>query len=229
MKVLSIDWDFLVDASADYRCTNFPDCCNENYSEFIQNTIWSTRYLYGSLREVSVDKDALTEVKNYIGRTCSLHTRGVAYDSHKHIYDEVKSSLSPEEPLVIVNFDFHHDCYQSGNSVDCGNWVDYLYKDRTTPSGSRLKHSTGSSYTWVSRDDSDDAGIPRYVRRLTINQVSRLPEVDNFDLLYVCKSPMWSPPHLDREYDDFITWINKYITDVNDLGSKPRNINLYTG
>lgn len=217
LRVLSIDWDFLVNATLEQRMMLFPDCCNERYPSYLQDVIWSSRYAFNrdnELEQISVDNEALEALKNYISRTCDKTTFCTVWDSHTNLYDEILSRFKGTGSLKIVNVDFHHDMYSSEiNEVDCGNWVTFLYEGKNNYTSRRTrKPNSKDSYVWVAREDSD--ALEESKDYMSIKSIYDLEnsEDEKFDLLFICRSSMWSPPHLDDEFEKLCSWVNCNIT-----------------
>lgn len=57
MRVLSLDWDYFIDATADERFALFPDGGNENMPYGLQNIIWNGRYMSHNNPELKQLKD----------------------------------------------------------------------------------------------------------------------------------------------------------------------------
>ena len=213
LRVLSIDWDFLFNASLEQRMLKFPDCCNEKYPSYLQDIIWSSRYAESKeIEDIAVDARAMSILKEYISNNCTKDTFCTVWDSHKNLYDEIISRVKGKGSLEVVNVDFHHDMYDSQTSeIDCGNWVTFLYEEKE-----RNKHERyhaihpNDRYYWVAREDSDVSA--EYKEYLTMISIDELPDIGQFDLLFICRSSMWSPPHLDIAFDEFCKWVNDNVT-----------------
>lgn len=222
-KVLSIDWDYLIDATTKERMTMFPDGGSEALPVMLQDIVWSSRYGENEkLEKIKVDTKALELLKEFILKTCSKSTFCTVYDSHKYCFDEILSRLHYNQPIEVVNVDYHHDLYENDflNEIDCGNWVNGLFY---TNLYRNLRAE--DKYHWIHRDDSDMLSEPkRCVETSTIEGLSTLEGIQ-FDLLFICRSSVWSPPHLDKEFIEFYQWVNKCVTntEINITGSR------YTG
>ena len=98
-------------------------------------------------------------------------------------------TLSPDEEVELINVDFHHDMYiTGGDNLDCGNWLRFfkdLYPD--------------ANITWVRREDSDieslEGDFP-YKHTTDISVVK-----GDFDLVFLCFSSPWTPPHLKTYFN----------------------------
>ena len=202
MSVLSIDWDYFVKATAGQRAVLFPDGGTENLSMMIQNYIWQQRYgTEDELESIGIDTPAADKmVAILVNRT--IDTKVEIVESHVHIYDFVKSNYEKGDysGLDIVNIDFHHDYYNRGGDLNCGNWVNALYD---TNSKYRFSTVNKNRYRWVCREDSDkspELEKQKWFSYMELDEVSI--EVEPWDLIYICRSGMWSPPHLDVDFEN---------------------------
>lgn len=206
---LSIDWDYFIDATANERAMMFPDGGNENLPDFLLNIIWITRY-EGSMRaaehssemrkitDIGVLEKELQMLINYLEER---GLRAVVAESHSEAHDLFLSQLSSKEKFNLVNIDFHHDLYKNrAGIVDCGNWISELL------SAGRINH-----LTWVARSDSDELPKPhnnnkQITRTFELEQV--LSAMDEPDCVFICRSGVWSPPHLDKRLNDLVTRVD---------------------
>ena len=191
-RVLSIDWDYFINCSARDRLFLFPDAGNEYISEQLQLFIWDSHYKsYPQIRKIGVTKDF-----DLMKEVC-LSYRGISplvAVSHRHIYDYIESNTRENEVIEVYNVDFHHDMYHyrsEGGDVNCGNWVNCLQKIRPN-----------MKYHWIKRSDSDLNNIEGEVKCI-YSPIEVLRRV-KFDMLFLCRSDCWSPPHLDKKFLDLV-------------------------
>lgn len=201
LNVVSIDWDYLVNASEEERLEMFPDGGNENLPRFVLDMIWMSRYAqHEELSKISVDELALETVQSFVNSHKTLRTRCLITDSHKHLYEMVSKSLKKGQPLNIINIDYHHDCYGSAQlpEVDCGNWMIQMVENRHN----KLVSPQEVSYTWVKRNDSDCGEFSNRFDWGKSVSIDFLKSIEGFtiDLLFICRSGVWSPPHLDEAF-----------------------------
>lgn len=217
-RVISIDWDYLIGASAEERCRLFPDGGNECIPSMLQDIIWIGRYAEQELQDIKVDTQALEVIKSFLKKSCSNLNLCIVYDSHKYLFDEVVNNILPNQPLELINIDFHHDCYTyTDYEINCGNWANHLFKDTSFRSSCKE-----DKYYWVGRADSDPIDTP--MSNVHMLSASDLLTLENFDcdLLFICRSSMWSPPHLDEDFIELYQWVDKNIVpvEVNITGSR---------
>lgn len=194
LNVLSIDWDYFVDASMEDRVRLFPDGGNENIPTVLGNFIWTSRYVVPKLKnDVGVDKPAIRKIKKIMKMNCNHVSKVMVMDSHKYAYDFIVDYCNnyKYDSLNLVNIDFHHDIYDNGLEVDCGNWLRKLINNFS---------NTDSEFTWVMREDSDLGNY--FTDECKLEKTTSLDIADNYvwDIVFICKSSMWSPPHLDVEF-----------------------------
>lgn len=195
-RFLSIDFDYFVDADTETRMMYFPDGGAESMSNGVKDFVWASRYASsdGKLGEINVKR------KDYslLRRICSTYVgKCMIAESHKHMYDFVLEHTNPGEYFEVYNIDYHHDLYGTEYDVDltCGNWVKMLYRVRPN-----------MTYIWVGQSDSDcEVSRNSDTEEYPMHSIDQLYEVEPiisnfFDYVFMCRSDMWSPPHLDPKF-----------------------------
>lgn len=187
MRVLSVDYDYFF--HADETAIPFlPD----GGSEFdgLMDVVWSNNYAGSRLRDdvlikgTHIDTESLSAVKEIIDRNQSA--RYMISDSHKYAYGFILVETEYGEKSDIWHIDFHHDVYPRGNEVHCGNWL-----------GKLIENGHTESVHWIGREDSDRSSMSC---PLPAADMAELP--DTFDLIFICRSGWWTPPHLDSYFVD---------------------------
>lgn len=209
LNILSIDWDYFIDATYQERFFCFPDSGNEYMSDSLKDIIWSTKYEgVKQLPDVKIDVPAVKLIKGVLEQSCAPFCQ--VTDSHSVGYDFVKEAmggfaeLNPKG-INLVNVDFHHDLYtvkdnnekhqelnllwHGNKDVNCGNWLRHVISEY---------NNEYSSFTWIKREDSDAVGVEEYPIKVTTD-LSMIRET-RWDAIFICKSGMWSPPHLDKKF-----------------------------
>ena len=207
MRVLSVDWDYFIDASAEYRVTCFPDGIEKN--DFLDSWVWATRYLEEeSLRDIGIREKEYQEVSGKAAIWGS-RSRVIAFcESHREILYYIRKYIFNQE-LEIYNVDFHSDSYPNPEE-DCGSWFRVL--DRGFP-------NPGNKYVWVAWEGESEVlswqDWKATGRKEIVNSLNKIPD-QSWDLLFVCRSNSWSPPHLDNQFTKFCTKIlsNRGLKDV---------------
>ena len=203
-RFLSIDWDFFIDATDVQRFMMFPDGGNENLSTSLRDYIWDTHY-----RNPELEKIKVTSNYKYLLNICKTF-KGEAFvaDSHKWAYDFIMNNTEPYEEFEVYNIDFHHDLYNyqtRGGEVNCGNWGTILRRDRPNV-----------KYKWVACETSDKMSgddiidVETYTMEEFRNLFRDISE--DFGFLFMCRSAVWSPPHLDNKFVRAVKSIKCYCT-----------------
>lgn len=191
-RFISVDWDFFIDATFDQRVMMFPDGGNENLPTSLRDYIWDTHYRHPELKNMKVTSDY-----KYLLSICKTF-QGEAFvaDSHRWAFNFIMDNTKPDEVFEVWNIDFHHDLYNfttRGGEVNCGNWATMLQKYRPN-----------MKYKWVCCETSDaTAGedvvdVETYTMDEFRMQFRDTPE--DFQYLFMCRSAVWSPPHLDKKF-----------------------------
>ena len=190
LNVLSIDWDYFINANGQWRYDHFPDIPNENYAQSLQDAIWASRYAEDDeLLKVGINPlaydiaYALEDMEDipYI----------VVCDSHKWAYTFTVQRLQEtgNKQVNLFNIDFHSDCRNNIKTLDCGNWLSLLINEYR------------GKWQWLGWKDSYKGDKPRKLKFLTGFNMSMITET-KWDLVFICRSNMWSLPHLDEVFTD---------------------------
>lgn len=187
INVLSIDWDYFMNATAGQRSMMFPDGGTELPYKDISSIIWLNYYASSPLLKVGA-LDSLETFIETVKSGLTPKTQVMIADSHKYIFPFLSSNVSPGETIKLYNVDFHHDIYDNNlTELHAGNWLHFTAKE----------FSKKSSYTWIKRKDSDLDTIDKsFPLRQVAEEFSELENVE-WDYIFLARSGMWSPPHLD--------------------------------
>jgi len=217
--ILSIDWDYFADATADERFELFPDGGNERISASLQNIIWISRYADSimnaemrggkGISDISADRDELEQLYTLIEKHKKRGTKMSVHESHKAIADILTKGKFADSSHDVVNIDFHSDCYTTSDDgdINCGNWGSLLSKQGVI-----------DKLYWIRRDDSDDdeSGIIEHTY-CGIQDLLDSPALQNgIDYIFICRSAVWSPPHLDDAFINMVLNVNS-ILDNSDI------------
>ena len=133
-------------------------------------------------------------------------------NSHRHIYNFVRSNVADNEPLDIINVDMHHDMINHNEALDCGNWVTHLGKIRKA-AGEKM------GFKWIANPISLDVygftneEIRNELKNIVRNSLSAIKD-EQFDAIFLCRSDMWTPPHLDKHFAKLCDAIMSYFVNV---------------
>ena len=186
MRVLSIDFDYFIDTDITTRNQCFPRG-DDMLSAEDENKQWVQCYKeYPHITLLNVVKP----LYDVCCASLEKKTKGkvLIADSHRKIWN-ILSHIDKNEPLGVINIDFHHDNYISGGrNVDCANWVRHLMSERSD-----------TAFLWVRREDSE---ITSLLGSFPYNQTELLQGAleGEFDYIFFCFSPEWTPPHLREEF-----------------------------
>ncbi|GAE89797.1 hypothetical protein [Acetivibrio straminisolvens] len=130
--ILSIDFDYFVNASSQARDMYFPNGSDEMPNNKLKS-MWEERYLrYPELKKVGVIDDFYF-LKKFLKELSIPRENFIKADSHKSIKNIIER-LPRKSQLKIVNIDFHHDYYHyyRGNDYyNCGNWLRRVVEERS--------------------------------------------------------------------------------------------------
>lgn len=203
MNILSIDWDYFVKCSAHDRFFLFPDSGNEKLNKDLVNFIWDVRYQ--SSKEMNKNIENFPIKENYdeifdIIRNIKWNKQVLIANSHLHCYQFIKDISNKEDKVNIYNIDFHHDCYNhiESNEINCGNWLLKLVEENKV-----------NKIVWIKQEDSDEIDkslfLPKVEEYLNFDCLRNI----QWDGIFICKSHLWSPPHLDEMFIDIFEFIKE--------------------
>ena len=197
INILSIDWDYFVCPKKEKDIAEFPD--GHDFGLDLSTFIWVNYYNEKLIRhssfkvkDIKINKKEMDFIQDYLQQARPYRTMVV--NSHQHIYDFITDNVDTNTEINLVNIDFHHDLYRQGKELDCGNWLKYIMR----------KYPKTSQYIWIHRDISDMKNM-MYKKRIKMEEdlysLDKIMDKDNVDFIFVCKSYIWSPPHLDKYFN----------------------------
>lgn len=192
--ILSIDFDYFIDASSRERDLYFPDGYDEIPVNMLQ-VMWEERYLkYPKLRNIGVIEDYYF-LKRYLSGLRIPGEKLVKADNHKYIKNLI-DQLPETERLMLVNIDFHHDFYHyyKGSDIcNCGNWLRRVMEERPN-----------TKVKWIRRKDSQIYSLDGAVPFEHTEEIQAIKNM-KFDYVFLCRSPEWSPLHLSNRFEDLVS------------------------
>lgn len=206
MKVLSVDFDYFQKVTEE-QLALYPDGVDNSTS--ISEVVWSGHYLrHGEkLNKIGIMEDEFETLKRILlslGSDCPV----MVVNSHKHIYNFVDKIHEWGEPLSVVNVDMHHDFVNDNDELDCGNWASYFFQ-KQQDKGGRL------GFRWIANPIS----VPTYgiendpeleaFRNLIMPSLKYI-EGKEFDIVFLCRSDTWTPPHLDGYFTELCDLIKEH-------------------
>lgn len=201
-KILSIDWDFFLNCPIELR-RNF-----EPYSDEVEQ--WSTIYKkFKCLKSIpSINNDDYKFIIDFVNsQNCS---NIYISNSHEVLYDLIINELLAEKyseeeisdniNLDITNIDFHHDCYHSilgSTPLNCASWLSCLYE----------RHNFDINSLWIGHNNSYDFWDVFCIDQYSTN-IKDIKK-HQYDMIFICKSKEYMPPHLDNWFIEMVNKLNK--------------------
>lgn len=191
-KILSIDFDFFANVTQkELMC--YPD--GVDLPTELTELVWATHYATNGniLKNIDIDKDLYREL-TYIINSQSINTPVLITNSHIHAFDFIEQHFDNKR-IMLTNIDWHHDIINNNPEMDCGNWIKFLkekYPDTVLQ--------------WITRKASVDCyGLTdEEIKKMFIEFDFSSIEHTQFDAIFLCRSDSWTPPHLDKYFDDLI-------------------------
>ena len=213
LRVLSIDYDFFQTADMQTLMTCYPD--GRDLPTPLSCAVWSGYYAVPETREkllgVKINWSLLKQMQTILLGACyRKQFRSMVTNSHKHIYKFIKDEYfdspaggedghgSRYDHLELVNVDMHHDMFNSNPEPDCGNWVRHIAKEIPT------------DLTWIANPVSKEAyGLDDPQFDIIENSLDCLTG-KRWDLVFLCRSDNWTPPHLDGGFKHLADILMQY-------------------
>lgn len=199
MKVLSIDYDYFQKVSIETIKKHYPD--GVDLPTKITEITWSSHYAnpYSAkpLKAVEVNWEELETMQDILDNQ-RTDLPVLITNSHVHIYDFIHEHCKTEK-LFLTNVDMHHDMFNDNPKLDCGNWIKHIQNDYG-------EENVG--LRWISNPISCEVfGFGENERNMECKgqkvfptSVSDISDIQ-FDLVFLCRSDTWTPPHLDVGFE----------------------------
>lgn len=196
INVLSIDWDYYVDTSNEVREKCFPKILDDIISEEERLQMWKEYYEKYNIKDIGILDDKFEKTMKLIEtiEANSPQAYKIINDSHRFVYNIIEKEIEEhrDENIKVYNIDHHHDMYQyrtSSDKVNCSNWAEILKEEL----GEKF------DYNWIKREDSEEYSLAGRVqcKECSLEDITE----KKFDVIYLCRSGAWSPPHLDNKYN----------------------------
>lgn len=214
LKVLSIDFDYFQIVDKNTVTTMYPD--GLDLATSLTELTWSSYYAPSNSIEdkVNIDSDKLFEIIEILNNQ-NKDIPIIIANSHKHIYNFILENKKDFDFLDLINIDMHHDMFNDNPEVDCGNWVKHI-----------IKEFDDYSLEWVANDVSSE--VYGFEKDFPISHNFNNIKDKQFNLVFICRSDTWLPPHLDNYFDLFYQTVVKMFNNikVDTQIQKPRDIKL---
>ena len=221
LNILSIDFDFfqIIDTATIFEC--YPD--GLDLPTKLTELTWAGHYqsTYRNDRErllnVKVNEKLLEDVKDLaINNAKNSNIPLLVANSHKHIYKFIEDEMHTGKysGISIYNLDMHPDYKNKNAEIDCGNWL-----------GMAVKNFPNCKATWVINPISLDLAYEDNYKGLHRVKTLKSLKDKTFDMVYLCRSDNWTPPHLDNHFNELFYEISYNLTNVRAENSimQPRN------
>lgn len=218
LKILSIDFDFFQCVEKETLYT-YPD--GHDLSTEMSIFVWTHHYANPQeeklLNKVSVNQKLLDEMKEIIinNKSEEVDKPTMVANSHKHIYDFIVKNYNPKKHngIDLVNIDMHHDMFNDNPELDCGNWITHI-----------TERYPNYQMTWIANPISEEMyGFGEKIKHYVKTDFESIKD-KQFDIIFLCRSDTWLPPHLDDKFDELYQCIieNYYNVLVDKQITKPR-------
>lgn len=198
LNVLSIDFDVFQKVDIDTMQTCYPDGVDLPTS--ISSFVWQSHYAnpdtYQKLMKITPDIDMVNALKRLIGDNKHMPDSFIC-NSHKNIYDFIMEHFHEGnyDKIELTHLDMHHDMVNDNSELDCGNWVSYL------------EDAVKTNVTWIANPISKAMyGMTEPIFDTVRTDLSNITKPD-WNLIFLCRSDNWLPPHLDSSFIDLAVFI----------------------
>ena len=216
LNVLSIDFDFFQTVEETVIKEHYPDGVDlpTELTIFTWGSHYANKNCEQLIRNVGINETKLKELLDILSNNKAKEPKVLITNSHRHIYDFILENYSKSTKLNLVNIDMHHDMFNDNPKLDCGNWVKHI-----------TNAITNYSLTWIANPislsayklDENEFDMVRY-------DFENIKDMD-FDLIFLCRSDTWTPPHLDEYFHNIVKHIAAIYDNVliENQVSKPRD------
>lgn len=205
LRVLSLDFDYFQKVDLRTLRICYPDGIDR--TTYSSNKVWKKIYQDPSkaelIKKVEINDPALQKVKEIIKRNfierekyeTKRRANAMVTQSHVAAYDFIQTYYIPEihNGIELYNIDMHPDIINDNPKLDCGNWIKHLIlSNRTETRNVKLK--------WIYNPVS--AIAYKFGHEFDEFATDDLRILDNkfFNLIFLCRSDNWIPPHLDNKF-----------------------------
>lgn len=189
LRVLSIDFDFFQKVDLETILNYYPDGIDLPTS--MSTLIWSTRYknikTKQQITKVKINEKKFKDIQKILEKNPTA--KCMITQSHVNIYDFIMKNYVSGQGIQLFHLDMHHDMFNDNNDLDCGNWISFL------------KNSVNKlSVLWYPNDISEKMYGIEDLHKTMMYDLNLLVK-EKFDLIFLCRSDNWVPPHLDIYFE----------------------------
>ena len=208
-RILSIDWDYFQNVSTDIL-KNYPDGIDR--STELSELIWGIRYAQCDFaKEVAIlenEYNLLIQLLLMQNKNCPV----MIANSHKHIYRFITERCNGD--IELINIDMHHDILNDNPELDCGNWIGSLLKENRLKNFRWVYNPVSLKMYGIEDGSSDeDKTLRKIVQKIGLSSISDIQD-KSFDMIFLARSDIWSPPHLDKYFSELVSLMCAHFKEV---------------
>lgn len=202
-KVLSIDFDFFQNTTKELIKNFYPD--GIDLSPSISEIVWASKYCNNpfskdnddeqTLFDVTINQELFSDIKSILLNQ-DFDTNCFICQSHVSLYHILKDLDLSNKNTEIYNLDFHHDLFNDNSNIDCGNWLGKFKDVNKNTFISWYTRETALECYNFNQNELDNVRIYTNIKYLLDTK---------FDLIFLCRSDAWTPPHLDIYFDELVS------------------------
>lgn len=194
LNVLSIDFDFFQKVPTDTIVQCFPD--GHDFGNELAQIIWTAHYGnphdWKKLLHIKPATQYIADIRKIIQNNAKQGPyKAMITNSHAHIYNFIQDEKQEHgyDNINIVNIDMHHDMFDENTEITCGNWLYHI-----------IKNNPNTNVTWIANNVSNELfPCPNDNIQIIIEDFNGIQNT-HWDLIFLCRSDLWTPPHLDRKF-----------------------------
>ncbi len=223
-SVLSIDFDYFQDVTPEILA-EYPD--GIDVSSELSTIIWGSKYCFSkrNLLEIKPLSDEISLLRDLLMKQ-DLETKILISQSHREIYEWIHDNVSIGEQLKLINIDMHHDMINDNKKVDCGNWVTFIMNEygRDNMYFRWIANPVSFKMYGFEKDEDESKIFHSYIGT-SINDI----EIEKFDMIFLCRSDAWFPPHLDTEFSNIVDLMRSHFYNgkIQSVVARPRDYLRY--
>jgi hypothetical protein len=204
IKVLSVDWDWFFPDPTWYDWGSHED--RELFYELIWVTRTNTKDRNGKNNACEIfnpDPEVIKTFWNKVVKPRPMHI--CVTESHRDIYGLLRELRGIE----LINLDAHHDYgYQQTKVLDCSNWAYHGVKKKII--------SKYKLYYPEWRKGHEEEGS----KKCEVHY--GLPPKSEYDVVFICRSPSWTPPWADEQWLKLVTGLQAIPGTIDKKYGNPR-------
>lgn len=188
VNCLSLDWSYFIDAPPDVRSGCFQPVTEEGHDDDFISFAWAAAYAEhgGKLKKAGV-KPVLYDILRRLPQRVPVFV----HKDHRHAYDVFNQYLRRNDTVTLLNVDAHPDTENGSRKLGSHNWLRLFMG---------IHREKGNRFLWLS-DDGYKRECPEGLSAFTDINSSGIRDVP-WDIIFIARSDMYCPPHLDGRFID---------------------------